>query len=173
MPLSAELSHQLWGSSFLKRYILILVMHVHACLSECMSLVCGVPVEAQGIGFPGAGVTDGSVLPDKGSKTQLPNCWAISPVVYIYRMHTMCVPDVLWGQERVSDPLEMQKDVVVRCHVGVGNWTWVLCKVFVLWPQWVTLALSHPSSPSESLSGNNFRLWWFYHVFCQSIRSQR
>jgi hypothetical protein len=49
-------------------------MHVHACLSECMSLVCGVPVEAQGIGFPGAGVTDGSVLPDKGSKTQLPNC---------------------------------------------------------------------------------------------------
>ena len=39
-----------------------------------------------------------------------------------------CMSDVHWGQKKVSDPLALELQMVVICHVGVGECTRLLCK---------------------------------------------
>jgi hypothetical protein len=38
---------------------------------------------------------------------------------------SMCVPGVQRGQKRAWDPLELELQMALSCHVGSGNWTWV------------------------------------------------
>lgn len=52
------------------------------------------------------------------------------------------------GQKRTSDPLELELQIPVNCHVGARNRTWVFCKsnqCFQL--------LSHLSSSGPSFKG--------------------
>lgn len=39
---------------------------------------------------------------------------------------TLCVPSALRGQEKVSDPLELELEVVVSCQLGGGIRTRIL-----------------------------------------------
>lgn len=43
-------------------------------------------------------------------------------------MYTTCMPGVLEGQQRTSDPLGLELQMVVNCHVGTSSQTQVLCK---------------------------------------------
>jgi hypothetical protein len=38
----------------------------------------------------------------------------------------MAVPGAPWRLERILDPLELELEMVVSCHLGAGNGTWVL-----------------------------------------------
>lgn len=41
---------------------------------------------------------------------------------------TTCVSDAKKGQIRAVDPLELELQMVVNCHVASRTGTWVLCK---------------------------------------------
>lgn len=47
----------------------------------------------------------------------------------IYALYTLCVPSALRGQEKVSDPLELELEVVVSCQLGGGIRTQILQRV--------------------------------------------
>jgi hypothetical protein len=65
-------------------------------------------------------------------------------VLYAYSTHR--------DQRRVSDPLELELQLSVSCHVGAGNGTRVLCKSSCCF-----LGLTHLSSSSlVSLKGFSF-----------------
>jgi hypothetical protein len=48
---------------------------------------------------------------------------------YIYvSVLCVCMPGACGGQKRASDPLELELQMVVNCHVSSGNQIWVLWK---------------------------------------------
>jgi hypothetical protein len=52
-------------------------------------------------------------------------CMSVSPTCSVY---TTCVAEACRSQKRVLDSLEMELQLVVSCHLGVGNQTCVLCQ---------------------------------------------
>lgn len=70
-------------------------------------------------------------------------------------LYTTCVLGALRDQEKPSDSLELESQTVVSCHVGLGNWTWVLWKNIQQFRH-----LNHLSSP---------QLWLCYKRFCFQI----
>lgn len=42
----------------------------------------------------------------------------------------MCVLAAHGGQKRTLDLLKLELQIIVNCHMGAGNQTWVLCKCF-------------------------------------------
>lgn len=53
---------------------------------------------------------------------------------------TMCVPGVSGGQKQALDPLELELQMFVNCHVDARNQTWVLRKSSQV------ILTAHPSS---------------------------
>lgn len=53
-------------------------------------------------------------------------------LVFVFCLHvclsTACVPGVLQSKKGVSEPLTLELEVPVSCHVGAGNETQVLWK---------------------------------------------
>jgi hypothetical protein len=43
-------------------------------------------------------------------------------------MCTICVPGPSGGQKKASDPLELDSQTVMSCHVGAGDGTQILCQ---------------------------------------------
>lgn len=62
------------------------------------------------------------------------------------------MPGTCEGQKRVSVVLGLELQMVISCHLGAGNWTWVHCK-----NSKCSYLLAHPSSPSRPA----FYLWFF------------
>lgn len=62
------------------------------------------------------------------------------------------MPGTCEGQKRVSVVLDLELQMVISCHLGAGNWTWVHCK-----NSKCSYLLAHPSSPSRPA----FYLWFF------------
>ena len=48
------------------------------------------------------------------------------------------------GQRKAPDPVELESQLGITCHVGAGNWIWVLCQ-----SSQCSQLLSHLSSPSN------------------------
>lgn len=69
------------------------------------------------------------------------------------------MPGAFRGQKRVSDPLRLELQMVVSCHMDSGNWAWVLCKSsqcskllgHLSRPHFYYLLLSHASKTSQLL----------------------
>lgn len=48
-------------------------------------------------------------------------------IVYVHEcLCTLCMPIAHRSQKRASDPLKLELQVAVRCHVSAENQTWVL-----------------------------------------------
>lgn len=98
--------------------------------------------------------------------------------VWLFCLHSMSAHHVcawcLWGQKRMSHPLELELQMVLSHYLGAKNWTWVLCQSsqcscpvsclsslhssYILltcgWiPALLPILMSHPLQPSLSQTG--------------------
>jgi hypothetical protein len=56
-------------------------------------------------------------------------CLSVCLYVCMYVMCTMCMLGGHGGQQRASDPLELELGMIVSCHVDAGNLNWVLTAI--------------------------------------------
>lgn len=67
-------------------------------------------------------------------------------LLYVYGCKYVCLCTTCMsgahGGQKVSDPLELESQMLVSCHMGSGNGTWILCRIQVfltakpaLWPR--------------------------------------